>query len=1273
MKQYKVAGILMLSLTILSIGHAGSVIREFNFPKYNLNIERAGEYSIIHLNGCDAYTQEIGNPMLPIASVNLLIPATAEITNIEILDVQQNELSGDYVIYPVQEPKPISYQGAVSRVEPNQAVYNSAKLYPSNISEIVPSGCKSGFRIGSVLLYPVQYLPNDKKLMLNEKITVRIDYEENRYEPVMLTESQKELFKYDVQSLVVNPEDINVFAPPIRVSEPTNIDYVILTSTALEARFTPVLNWLKKTGFWAETRTTSWVSANYAGRDLQEKIRNFVRDYFTNYGMKYILLAGDHSIIPSRQARAVVGSYTGDIPCDLYYLDLQWSWDGNNDNIFGEASVDTVDLYYDLYGGRWPVETTAELDTLIRKFFTYVKSPNIGYQKRMLLPAATLWSGYNHLQSQDSIANMSPAGWTDRVIDMASDDAWRYATRDSLNTGFGYTHLVGHGNDNGVYIGGPMYYYTDPATQTNYDKLTIANSIACYPGNFETNDCLAEKMMLARGSAIAVMMNSRYGWGQPPSLGPSERQDMRFFDYLLNKDSVRIARCHQASKEAYRSYAYSQQVWRWCHYELNLFGEPQMMMWKDNPTTMTVSFANPIYVGSQTFSVNVSSGGSPIQSAIVSLWKGSEVFARGVTNSSGVASIAINPVTTGYMYVTVTAKNRLPYEDSTLVTSAGANDVGVTTILAPTGNVDVGSISTPQCVVFNYGTSAENYTVRMKIGSLYNQTISVTNHQPATSQTISFPDWTASQLGMHAVSCSTELASDINPTNDKQIGSVFVVNKDVGVTKIINPTGAYYENTVITPACSVYNYGNTAMTFSVRMKIGGFYNQTAAVNNLNANSRAYVIFPNWPATQIGTHAVSCSTELGSDMNLSNDKQTGSVTIQAIPTPVWTQKADVPSLAVRKYVSAGGAMTSVGSSVYSFRGNSSTEFYKYDGSWSQMASAPGAVTAGGALCYDGSNVIYATQGGKTAFWAYSISTNIWTSKAAIPVTVKAGTGLVYYNGKVFLLAGGQKVNKPNFYSYNPATNTWTQLTYAPTPDNVAYSSGSCLAELNGLVYALKGSGSDNYLFAYNPATNNWSAQSSLPLVHPYLGISAKVGDGGAMTSTGTEIYAIKGNGYCDFWKYASGIWTALDTIPRLNSKSVPKAGAALGYANAKVYLQKGNNLPEFWQYDPSLATMLKLNAMTNVSITSNNQSIQVFKLDAIPNPALNNTVIHYAVPQAQFVSIKLYNASGQLVRVLQDSYHESGNYTLNIANVANGIYFLKYTDGTNKSELKLIIQ
>jgi len=66
---------------------------------------------------------------------------------------------------------------------------------------------------------------------------------------------------------------------------------------------------------------------------------------------------------------------------------------------------------------------------------------------------------------------------------------------------------------------------------------------------------------------------------------------------------------------------------------------------------------------------------------------------------------------------------------------------------------------------------------------------------------------------------------------------------DVGVTKIDSPPGSINYGTTVTPACSVYNYGNTTETYMVRMKIGTFYEESTQVVGHVNGAYTYVIFP----------------------------------------------------------------------------------------------------------------------------------------------------------------------------------------------------------------------------------------------------------------------------------------------------------------------------------------------------------------------------------------------------------------------------------------------
>jgi hypothetical protein len=233
-----------------------------------------------------------------------------------------------------------------------------------------------------------------------------------------------------------------------------------------------------------------------------------------------------------------------------------------------------------------------------------------------------------------------------------------------------------------------------------------------------------------------------------------------------------------------------------------------------------------------------------------------------------------------HVYVTGFANNAgynedyltIKYDDSPF------HDVGVASIVAPAGAIDSGSAVVPACTLYNYGGYAEDYQVRMRIGSDYNHTASVSGHARAAKAYLTFAPWVARPRGSVAVSCSTELAGDARPSNDRRIDSVTVSVRDVGVARILSPTGTIDSGTPVSPACSVANSGTEAATYNVRMRIGSAYDNTVRVEGQPPGASIYLTFPAWIARPRGSSAVTCSTELSADQDPTNDKRVMSVIV-----------------------------------------------------------------------------------------------------------------------------------------------------------------------------------------------------------------------------------------------------------------------------------------------------------------------------------------------------------------------------------------------------------
>jgi hypothetical protein len=350
--------------------------------------------------------------------------------------------------------------------------------------------------------------------------------------------------------------------------------------------------------------------------------------------------------------------------------------------------------------------------------------------------------------------------------------------------------------------------------------------------------------------------------------------------------------------------------------------------------------------------------------------------------------------------------------------------------------------------------------------------------------------------------------------------------------------------------------------------------------------------------------------------------------------------------------------------------------------------------GAALCYDGVSTIYATKGnGTNEFFAYDLTSGIWTAKAFVPSLkgLKGGTSIRYYDGKVYLLAGGQKKDAlvDNFFVYNPAGDSdlgtpWTPLCKLPLgPDTKNWKDGSSIVELGGTIYAIHGGAKTNLFYAYDWITNTWLSKEAIPIddssYHKYKK-KLLVKDGAASASGNGVIYATKGGGTEVLWQYtpgAPGVWDRLDRIPieKIDKKHAPKTGAAMAFVDGKVWLLVGNKQVDFWCYVPDVKSTVKTQ-ISKVTQTVNAQPLipnLQSQINVTPNPFTKLTTVRYTVPISGKVVLKLYNSTGRLIETLVNTNLDAGSYTSTLSTIAKGVYFLKYESNTNKTEVKLIVQ
>jgi hypothetical protein len=105
------------------------------------------------------------------------------------------------------------------------------------------------------------------------------------------------------------------------------------------------------------------------------------------------------------------------------------------------------------------------------------------------------------------------------------------------------------------------------------------------------------------------------------------------------------------------------------------------------------------------------------------------------------------------------------------------------------------------------------------------------------------------------------------------------LTNDVGVSRVLAPTGTVDSGAVITPQAKVENYGEATETFPVIFRMGTGYLDTETVSNLKPGDSAIVSFRPWTALDSGKYATRCSTALLNDSLPVNDAVSDSVIVR----------------------------------------------------------------------------------------------------------------------------------------------------------------------------------------------------------------------------------------------------------------------------------------------------------------------------------------------------------------------------------------------------------
>jgi hypothetical protein len=367
-----VAGLGLAMLAVLAAGSlAGTYGHLVTISPGDLHFSTHDGYDLVELDGA-RWLNRPGEPRLPLVPVRLALPAGCEVVGLRATCVDSLVLDGDFLIWPAQPPRSLPWDQPVEFVGPAEEIYAGSTVYPERPAELVGWGRLSGVTVCEIMVFPLRYIPREHKLVLHGEISLAIDY---RWQTSMA--GGPDVPDYElIGSVVSNEAELREMSPRMmHDASPTPlggdpVSYLIITRDSLRTYFEPLRVWKTMKGLAARTVSVETIALSYPGGDLAAKIRNCIKDFHSHSGTDWVLLGGDSDIVPARTAYVSLSDKPY-MPCDLYYSDLDGTWNDDGDLYWGEVYQDNIDMYADVYLGRAPVSNGSEASTFVDKVLAY--------------------------------------------------------------------------------------------------------------------------------------------------------------------------------------------------------------------------------------------------------------------------------------------------------------------------------------------------------------------------------------------------------------------------------------------------------------------------------------------------------------------------------------------------------------------------------------------------------------------------------------------------------------------------------------------------------------------------------------------------------------------------------------------------------------------------------------------------------------------------------------------------------------------------------------
>lgn len=400
------------------------------------------------------------------------------------------------------------------------------------------------------------------------------------------------------------PPDPCLTAPQIALEPATT--YVIITRKKFVEDLAPFITNKTNLGERVATFDLEHINCVTAGKDIPDKLRNFLRRTKAETQTRYALLVGAAlhepditrlNTTPSLPyaatkltndweipVRYVESDETPPIPTDQYYASLEGTWDTDNDGLYGESLGRAFNEYEftirpDILVGRIPVQTNEGLRAWVQK--TNAWTPRTAPVHSQFVSQRCISKGYNY-NFDGKLQLYPPYNYTHDVrshycITDTGGDIANFANQDGADFISTYSHGYYQGIVKSVDYSGRLgtvnaqYGYELNKQSPGFFKAPILFVHGCEVGGFDyTDTSLGEHLIASPQGVTAIVASSRSHWDitfemwEEVFFHKKYRLGDAFYSYKFRKDSE-----ESVSDKEIKNYMM-----------FNLFGDPSLTLIK---------------------------------------------------------------------------------------------------------------------------------------------------------------------------------------------------------------------------------------------------------------------------------------------------------------------------------------------------------------------------------------------------------------------------------------------------------------------------------------------------------------------------------------------------------------------------------------------------------------------------------------------------------------------------------------------------------------------